>query len=295
MSTAAPPQVTVIRKVRFAAAHFLALPECSDAENFRRFGPSSNTLAHGHNYEVSVHVSGPVAPETGMVVNLKDLKILLDEIVVAPLDFKNLNRQVPFFESRLTTLENLAQYIWIGLEPRITALSLHLSGLKIAESDDLYVEYFGGADRLSMNKQEETSGNQLFLTRKYEFPASHRLFNPDWSDAENARVFRQCNNPNGHGHNYELEVTVQGEPDPRMGMVVDIYALDEVVRERVLDRVDHKNLNLDVNFMQGLIPTAENIVCAIWRELAPHIPAPATLARLRLLETRNNFAEYHGE
>lgn len=137
--------------------------------------------------------------------------------------------------------------------------------------------------------------NLMFLTRKYDFPASHRLFNPDFCDEENARVFRQCNNLNGHGHNYELEVTVKGTPDPRLGMVVDIYELDQVIQRIILDRVDHKNLNLDVDFMKGLIPTAENMVWAFWHELAPHIPQPAQLARLRLVETRNNFVEYRGE
>lgn len=141
-------RITVIRKARFAAAHFLRLPELSDEENFQQFGPSSNAFAHGHNYEVDVHVSGPVVPETGMVVNLKDLKVILNEEVVASLDFKNLNLQVPFFAERLTTLENLAQYLWERLKPRLDSLSLELVGLKIAESDDLYVEYYGGAELL---------------------------------------------------------------------------------------------------------------------------------------------------
>lgn len=142
-------RVTVIRKARFSSAHFLRLPELSDEENFQRFGPSSNAFAHGHNYEVDVHVSGPVLPETGMVVNLKDLKVILNEVVVAPLDFKNLNLQVSFFENRLTTLENLALFLWERLKPRIDALSLTLVGLKIAESDDLYVEYYGGLEPIA--------------------------------------------------------------------------------------------------------------------------------------------------
>jgi 6-pyruvoyltetrahydropterin/6-carboxytetrahydropterin synthase len=135
----------------------------------------------------------------------------------------------------------------------------------------------------------------MFLTRKYEFPASHRLHNPVLSDEENARIFRQCNNPNGHGHNYELEVTVKGVPDARLGMVVDLYALDQVVKRVILERVDHKNLNLDVDFLQDVIPTGENIVRAIWQELSPHVPEPAQLARLRLIETRNNAVEYWGD
>jgi 6-pyruvoyltetrahydropterin/6-carboxytetrahydropterin synthase len=142
----APSRITVIRKARFASAHFLRLAELSDEENFQRFGPSSNAFAHGHNYEVDVHVAGPVVPETGMVVNLKDLKQILYQEVVTPLDFKNLNLQVDFFQDRLTTLENLAQFLWGRLKPRLDALSLELVGLKIAESEDLYVEYYGGGE-----------------------------------------------------------------------------------------------------------------------------------------------------
>lgn len=148
MSRPAPQRVTVIRKARFAAAHFLRLPELSDEENFQRFGPSSNALAHGHNYEIEVSVSGPVQPETGMVVNLKDLKVILNEEVVTPLDFKNLNLQVDFFKDRLTTLENMSQYLWNRLKPRLDGMNLHLVGLKVLESDDLFVEYYGGTDQL---------------------------------------------------------------------------------------------------------------------------------------------------
>jgi 6-pyruvoyltetrahydropterin/6-carboxytetrahydropterin synthase len=310
-----PDRVTVVRKARFAAAHFLALPELSEAENARRFGPSSNLLAHGHNYEVEIRVTGPVEPDTGMVVNLKDLKAILNDEVVTPLDFRNLNRQVPFFADRLPTLENLARFLWHGvkedgLKARIDALALELTGLRVLESADLYVDYFGGAPdnrrcafrdnpkNESETKPENRKGfveMSVYLTRRYDFPAGHRLHNPAWSDEENARVFRRCNNPNGHGHNYELEVTVAGTPDERLGMVTDLHALDELVQRVILERVDHRNLNVDVDFMQGLIPTAENIVRAMWRELAPEIPPPARLSRLRLVETPNNAAEYWGD
>jgi len=139
-------RVTVIRKAHFAAAHFLRLPELSDEENLQRFGLSSNAMAHGHNYAVDVHVTGLVVPETGMVVNLKDLKQILHEEVVEPLDFKNLNLQVDFFQERLTTLENMAIFLWGKLKRRMDDLSLELVGLKIAENDDLYVEYYGGKE-----------------------------------------------------------------------------------------------------------------------------------------------------
>ncbi len=126
------------------------------------------------------------------------------------------------------------------------------------------------------------------------FNAAHRVHNPALSDEENVRLFGKCNNPNWHGHNYTLDVSVRGAIDPRTGYVHDLGLLRDIVMERVVDRIDHKNLNLDVPFMQGVNPTSENIIVAIWRELVPAI-APATLVRLVLWETANNYVEYTGE
>lgn len=132
------------------------------------------------------------------------------------------------------------------------------------------------------------------VTRRLRFNAAHRLHNPALTEEENRRLFGKCNNPNWHGHNYTLEVSVRGPIDERTGYVVDLGALARLVEERVIDEVDHRNMNVDVPFMQGIIPTTENIVVAIWRRLEPHL-APARLVRLRLWETENNFAEYEGE
>lgn len=296
-------RITVIRKARFSAAHFLRLPTLSDDENYQRFGPSSNPLAHGHNYDLDVAVSGSVNTETGMVVNLKGLKRIIYEEILTDLDFKNLNHQVPFFKNRLTTLENLAVYLWAQLQERFLPMSLMLQHLKIAESHDLFVEFSGGKEYHRMQQTTEPSVETsdtrqthgwVYLTRVYDFPASHRLYNPDWSDDKNEKVFQKCNNPNGHGHNYGLEVTVKGMLDEDEGMIVDIYQLDKIVQTTLLDHVDHKNLNIDVPFLNALIPTAENIVWAFWQELKEEIPGTAQLARLRLIETQNNIAEYYG-
>ncbi len=137
--------VCITRKVRFAAAHYFYLPEYSEAENFQQFGKSANRHGHGHNYEVEVAVEGELNPETGMVINLTQLKSLLNEEVVEPLDFKNLNQEVPFFKDRLPSLESLVLYIWNRLEPRLNARHLKLIWVKIAEDDDLYATYFGEA------------------------------------------------------------------------------------------------------------------------------------------------------
>lgn len=132
------------------------------------------------------------------------------------------------------------------------------------------------------------------VTRRLMFNAAHRVHNPELSDAENVRLFGKCNNPNWHGHNYTLDVSVRGPIDARTGYVMDLAALKQLVNERVIDRIDHKNFNLDVPFMQGIIPTSENIIVAVWRELEPAI-RPRRLVRLVLWETPNNYVEYSGE
>jgi 6-pyruvoyltetrahydropterin/6-carboxytetrahydropterin synthase len=132
------------------------------------------------------------------------------------------------------------------------------------------------------------------VTRRLQFNAAHRVHNPALSDEENSRLFGKCNNPNWHGHNYTLDVSVRGEIDERTGYVIDLAVLKRIAEQKAVDLIDHKNLNLDVAFMRGVIPTSENIVVAIWRELAPAI-ARGTLVRLVLWETPNNYVEYTGE
>jgi 6-pyruvoyltetrahydropterin/6-carboxytetrahydropterin synthase len=131
------------------------------------------------------------------------------------------------------------------------------------------------------------------VTRRLRFNAAHRLHNPALSDDENARIFGKCNNPNWHGHNYVLEVSVEGPIDDRTGYVIDLSILKSIVQHEVIDRVDHRNLNVEVDFMRGVNPTAENIVVACWRVLERHV-VPGRLRRLRLWETENNYVEYDG-
>jgi len=131
------------------------------------------------------------------------------------------------------------------------------------------------------------------VTRRVHFSAAHRLHNPALSDEENARVFGLCNLPNWHGHNYELDVTVEGEPDPATGYLVDLAVLRDVAGE-VVDQLDHRNLNLDVAWLEGVIPSTENLVVALWEQIAPRVPR-GRLARLVLWETPRNYAEYTGE
>ena len=132
---------------------------------------------------------------------------------------------------------------------------------------------------------------RVAVIRRAYFNAAHRLHNPAWSDEKNKAVFGLCNNPNWHGHNYELEVKVSGEPDPETGMVVDLSWLAELIREEIENRFDHKNLNLDTEEFRQLNPTAENISIVIWRILRQRIPERYDL-HVRLYETQRNFVEY---
>lgn len=134
----------------------------------------------------------------------------------------------------------------------------------------------------------------MYVTRREHFSAAHRLFNPEWSEEENQRVFGKCNNPSGHGHNYYVEVTVAGTVDPDTGYVVDLKQLKNIIHERVLSKIDHRNLNEDVDFLRGIIPTAENIAQGIWRQLVHHIPQ-GRLYQVRLYETEKNFVDFRGE
>jgi 6-pyruvoyltetrahydropterin/6-carboxytetrahydropterin synthase len=134
----------------------------------------------------------------------------------------------------------------------------------------------------------------LYITKTVTFSASHRLFNPEFSDEENERVFAQCNNFYGHGHNYKLEVTVAGEPNPKTGYILDLKILKKILQDEIISKVDHKHLNHDVDFLKGIIPTVENLTVVFWKLLENKFPN-GKLHSIRLYETENSFVEYFGE
>ncbi|MCZ6512843.1 MAG: 6-carboxytetrahydropterin synthase [Nitrospinae bacterium] len=134
----------------------------------------------------------------------------------------------------------------------------------------------------------------IYITRKLEFCASHRLFNPEYSDEKNAEIFGLCNNPNGHGHNYVMEVTISGEVHPETGMVLDLKALKELVHEEIILKVDHKNLNVDVPFLKDIIPTAENLAIHFWEVLESKLEG-GRLHEIKLYESERNFVIYRGK
>ena len=132
---------------------------------------------------------------------------------------------------------------------------------------------------------------KVSVSRKEHFNSAHRLYNPEWTDEKNDEIFGKCNNPNYHGHNYELIVTLIGEPDPKTGYVFDMKLLSDLINENIIKHFDHKNLNLDTHYFKNLNPTAENIAIVIWRILRQLIDSKYEL-KIKLYETERNFVEY---
>ncbi|MCE3281985.1 MAG: 6-pyruvoyl tetrahydrobiopterin synthase [Chitinophagaceae bacterium] len=134
----------------------------------------------------------------------------------------------------------------------------------------------------------------VYLTRLEHFNAAHKLFNPAWSREKNDEVFGMCANDNWHGHNFELYVTVKGLPDADTGFLMDVRQLSKLIKAYVIEKVDHKNLNMDVDFLQGKMCSTENLAVGIWNELVPHLPGNVSLHCIKLYETPRIYVEYYG-
>ncbi|MCW3076505.1 MAG: 6-carboxytetrahydropterin synthase [Bacteroidetes bacterium] len=134
----------------------------------------------------------------------------------------------------------------------------------------------------------------IYLTRHEHFNAAHKLYNPDWSDKKNEEVFGKCANSNWHGHNYELLVTIKGEVNPETGFLMDAKILSKILQDEVCEKLDHKNLNMDVDFLTGKLASTENLTVAIWDQIAPHLPMNVQLHCVKLYETPRIYVEYFG-
>ncbi|RLD86761.1 MAG: 6-carboxytetrahydropterin synthase [Bacteroidetes bacterium] len=136
----------------------------------------------------------------------------------------------------------------------------------------------------------------IYITRRERFNAAHRLFRPEYSDKKNREVFGKCSNPNWHGHNYQLFVTVKGEVDPDTGFLINLKTLSKIIRDKVISKVDHKNINLEVDFMKGRLASTENLAITIWHELEePVNKLNASLYCVKVTESENNYVEYFGD
>jgi 6-pyruvoyltetrahydropterin/6-carboxytetrahydropterin synthase len=266
------PRVLLSRRAFFSCGRRLRHPDWDDEANRAAFGRDFGP--HGHEYSLDVAYDGPISQSDGMIVNIVELKPVI-QAAVAELEGRFLDQQVEFFESHRPTAENIASYLWQTL-PHSTG-SGFLVRLRLQESRRVRVEI---------------TSQSMKISRTYEFAAAHRLFAPQLSDEENLNRFDKCSNPAGHGHNYNLEVTVEGEPDVQTGYIISPGLLDSIVDEEIYQRFDHKHLNEDCPEFNNLIPTSENLAKVIF-DLLNHrlMDAGYRLARVGLHETQKNYFE----
>ncbi len=268
-------QCIVNRRAQFSASHRYWLPELSEAENIQQFGPCTRTPGHGHNYVLFVSLAGELN-EYGMVQNLSKVKQVIKQEITSQLDFSYLNDVWPEFQQTLPTTENIARVIWQRLYAH-----LPLVRVQLFEHPELWADYQG-------------NGMDAYLTISTHFSAAHRLAHPDLSYEENYEIYDKCARPNGHGHNYHLEVTVKGEIDPRTGMIVDLGALQQVISDQVVEPFDHTFLNKDIPYFAKVVPTAENIALHISNLLrSPIQKLGADLHKVKLIESPNNSCEIY--
>ncbi len=278
--------ITMTRRLTFSAAHSAWNPP--PAQNDLALWEDPGAPISGHNYRLDVSVRGNIDPKTGILVNIKEIDRIVKERLVQLFDGKLINREIPAFAQTPATPENLIAYFLMTLKDALPS-TVRLSGLTLEATPTHRVGW--NAEEIMPRKE---SGAML-LTRGYEFAASHRLHSPHLSDEENRQLFGKCNYLYGHGHNYELEVTVAGPVDARSGRVLDPDVLDAIVNREVVDRYDHRHFNHDIPEFAGLVPSAEVITRTIWDRLVERIPGHARLHRVLVRETARNIFEYYGE
>lgn len=263
------------RRAQFSASHRYWLPEWDKAENQRYFGACSRFPGHGHNYVLYVSLAGEL-DEYGMVQNLSRVKQIIKKEVTSQLNYAYLNDVWSEFQQTLPTTENIARVIWQRLAPY-----LPLVNIQLFEHPELCADYRG-------------NNMEAFLTVKTHFSAAHRLALPHLSYEENSEIYGKCARPNGHGHNYHLEVTVAGKIDPRTGMLVDLGALQKEIDDYVVEPFDHTFLNKDIPYFAEVVPTAENIALYIAQLLQEPIrKLGAELDKVKLIESPNNSCEIY--
>ena len=264
---------TINRRAQFSASHRYWLPELDEAENQRLFGACSRFPGHGHNYVLYVSLEGDL-DKYGMVENLSVVKQVIKREVTSQLNYSHLNDTWSEFQQTLPTTENIARVIWHKLAPY-----LPLVDIQLFEHPELWTHYQG-------NNMEAT------LTVKTHFSAAHRLALPSLSFEENQEIYGKCARPNGHGHNYHVEVTVAGEIDDRTGMLVDLGKLQNAIDEYVIEPFDHTFLNKDIPYFAEVVPTAENIAVRIADLLrSPVKELGCELDKIKLIESPNNSCE----
>ncbi len=280
----AAPRVLLSRRSHFSCGRQLQNPNWSQARNRETFG--RDTGPHGHEYTLDCAFGGPISDSDGMIVNIAELKPILQKITSA-LDGawlpSHLDPALSFFVARRPTAENIALWLWQTLPHSVANGALFR--IRLRESRRVLVEIVARND--SQNKSQI-----MKISRSYEFAAAHRLAAPDLSDDENFARFDKCSNLAGHGHNFGLDVFIEGVPDAQTGWIINPQLLDKIVDEEVFERFDHKHLNLDCAEFRDLIPTTENLSQTIFEILRARLETEGfKLAKIGLHETQKNYFE----
>lgn len=307
--------ITMTRRVTFSAGK-VDWPVGAAADGSAQ-PDGEEPQVYGHNYLLDVTVSGKIDPSTGIIVNIKEIDRVVRERVIDRLDRKSIHRQAAEFCGWPITPESLAAWIADMLQSSLPA-EVTLTAVRLEETPLLAAEWTAGVLETMKNEnrtdfrtgkgdpesaadaQNDAADTQpkaalMRSTRVYEFAASHRLHSAHLTDEENFALFGKCNYANGHGHNYILEVTVEGPLDPRSARVIDPDVLDEIVNREVVDRYDHRHFNYDIPEFKDLVPSTEVVTKVIWERLVGEVPKPARLASVLIRETARNFFEYRGE
>ena len=268
------PVVLLCRQISFCCGLQLRHPNWDSNRNNLIYGRQSGP--HGAEFHLRIALSGPVSERDGMIVNLSEVKPQLAR-VAALLEDKFLDREVAFFQSHRPTNENIARFCWDRMPTNIGEGTLHRLQLDQGNSSTVEITQYS-----------------MKISRFYEFAAAHRLFTPALSSSQNWERFDKCSNPAGHGHNFGLQVWIEGTPDEDSGFIINPGELDKIVEEEIYSRFDHKHLNEDCpEFNQtGLVPTTENLALVIFGLLDKRLHAEGhKLSRVGLQETQKNYFE----
>ncbi len=266
--------ISLSRQTSFSCGLRLWQSLWGNHKNVEVYGKRSRS--HGANFQLSIALRGPVSPDDGMIVNLVDVKPYLNRLIL-PLDQCFLNDDVAEFGCCSPTPENLARYLWDRMPDHIGDGSLYR--LQLKQLNHTTVEILPSSMKVS---------------RSYEFAAAHRLFTPTLSSEENWARFDKCSNPAGHGHNFQLSVWVEGDPDPQSGFIINPQLLDNIVDQEVYERFDHRHLNEDCPefFGDGLVPTSENLALVIFKLMQSRLSQEGyRLSKIGLQETQKNYFE----
>ncbi|RLE16474.1 MAG: 6-pyruvoyl tetrahydropterin synthase [Acidobacteria bacterium] len=264
----------ITRRFRFCASHRYWVSDWSEERNQAVFGSRISKYGHGHNYTMDVTLKGEVNPVTGMVINLSEVKQIIGT-VVNRFDHAFLNVDLPYFSKMQPTAENLSRIFWRLIEPGLPA-GVFLHRVRLYTTESVFAEYFG-------------DGAEAVFSKRFVFSATHRLHSDGLTDEKNREVYGKCNNEHGHGHNYEVIVSVKKPIDAVTGMTLPLKELERIVRDFLKTELQGKRLDMEVAYFRDKPATSENLIHFIRQGLEEKISA--FLYRIKLKETNNNFFE----